>query len=123
MQRLQSLLLGTVLGVATVASPLAMAHATIQVSEPAANAQLDKPPGAITLTFNEAVEPAFSSIVVQHSTGEAVPEVGKASVDAANKRQLKLELPALKSGGYIVRWVAVGPDGHRRNGQYSFSVK
>lgn len=123
MHRLQSLVLSVVLGAATLASPLAMAHATMQLSEPAANAQLDKSPGAITLTFNEDVEPAFSSIVLQDATGKAVPDIGKAAVDAANKRLLKLDLPALKSGGYIVRWVAVGPDGHRRNGQYNFSVK
>lgn len=123
MHRLQSLVLSVVLGASTLASPLAMAHATIQLSEPAANAQLDKSPGAITLTFNEDVEPAFSSIVLQDATGKAVPDIGKAAVDAANKRLLKLDLPALKSGGYIVRWVAVGPDGHRRNGQYNFSVK
>lgn len=123
MHRLQSLVLSVVLGASTLASPLAMAHATIQLSEPAANAQLDKSPGAITLTFNEDVEPTFSSIVLQDATGKAVPDIGKAAVDAANKRLLKLDLPALKSGGYIVRWVAVGPDGHRRNGQYNFSVK
>ncbi len=28
------------------------------------------------------------------------------------KEQLSAELPALKAGGYIVRWVAIGPDGH-----------
>ena len=123
MHRLQSLVLSVVLGAASLASPQVMAHATIQLSEPAANAQLDKSPGAITLTFNEDVEPAFSSIVLQDATGKAVPDIGKAAVDVANKRLLKLDLPALKSGGYIVRWVAVGPDGHRRNGQYNFSVK
>ena len=123
MHRLQSLVLSVVLGAASLASPQVMAHATIQLSEPAANAQLDKSPGAITLTFNEDVEPAFSSIVLQDATGKAVPDIGKAAVDATNKRLLKLDLPALKSGGYIVRWVAVGPDGHRRNGQYNFSVK
>nr|WP_315397141.1 copper resistance protein CopC [uncultured Duganella sp.] len=123
MRRLQSLIYGAILGVAALANAPAMAHATIQVSEPAANAELAKAPPAIALTFNEDVEPAFSSIVLQDATGKAVPEVGKAAVDATNKRLLKLDLPPLKSGGYIVRWVAVGPDGHRRNGQYNFSVK
>lgn len=48
---------------------------------------------------------------------------GKAQVDAGNPLLMKLELPALASGAYSVRWVAVGPDGHRRTGQFGFTVK
>jgi methionine-rich copper-binding protein CopC len=123
MQRLHTLATSAVLSIATLAAPLAMAHATIQASEPAANAELAKAPAAIALTFNEALEPSFSTIVLQDATGKAVPNVGKAAVDASDKRLLKLDLPVLKSGGYIVRWVAIGPDGHRRVGQYNFAVK
>jgi methionine-rich copper-binding protein CopC len=68
------------------------------------------------------VEAAFSSIVVQDGGGKDI-EAGKAQVDAANPILLKLELPALGSGSYSVRWVAVGPDGHRRSGQFGFTVK
>lgn len=123
MKRLASLLAAAAIAAATLAAPLAHAHATIQTSEPAANAELAQAPTVIKLGFNEAVDPAFSSIVLQDSFGKPVAGVGKAVVEGDAKQQLKADLPALKSGGYIVRWVAIGPDGHRRTGQYNFSVK
>jgi methionine-rich copper-binding protein CopC len=105
-----------------LASPLALAHAALKSSQPAANAVLEHAPRDIQLTFNEKVEPAFSSIVLQDAGGKDVG-AGKAQVDAGNPLLMKLELPALASGAYSVRWVAVGPDGHRRTGQFGFTVK
>jgi methionine-rich copper-binding protein CopC len=105
-----------------LASPLALAHAALKSSQPAANAVLEQAPRDIQLTFNEKVEPAFSSIVLQDAGGKDVA-AGKAQVDAGNPLLMKLELPALASGAYSVRWVAVGPDGHRRTGQFGFTVK
>jgi methionine-rich copper-binding protein CopC len=102
-------------------TPLVFAHATVKQSIPAAGAQLDKAPPQIVLTFNENVEPAFSTIDVKDFSGKAVG--GKAFVDTSDPVLLKLDLPALASGSYQVSWVAVGPDGHRRKGSYSFTVK
>jgi methionine-rich copper-binding protein CopC len=105
-----------------LASPLALAHAALKSSQPAANAVLEQAPRDIQLTFNEKVESAFSSIVLQDAGGKDVA-AGKAQVDAGNPLLMKLDLPALASGAYSVRWVAVGPDGHRRTGQFGFTVK
>jgi methionine-rich copper-binding protein CopC len=123
MKRLASLFAAAAMAAATLAAPQVYAHATVQASEPAANAELAKAPAAIKLSFNEAIDPAFSTIVLQDSFGKPVPGVAKAVVGGDGKEQLSAELPALKAGGYIVRWVAIGPDGHRRTGQYNFSVK
>jgi methionine-rich copper-binding protein CopC len=123
MKRLASLFAAAAMAAATLAAPQVYAHATVQASEPAANAELAKSPAAIKLSFNEAIDPAFSTIVLQDSFGKPVPGVAKAVVGGDGKEQLSAELPALKTGGYIVRWVAIGPDGHRRTGQYNFSVK
>jgi methionine-rich copper-binding protein CopC len=122
MKRMQTMAAGLLMLASAVASPLAIAHATLKMSQPIANAVLEKAPPDIQLTFNEKVEAAFSSIVVQDGGGKDI-EAGKAQVDAANPILLKLELPALGSGSYSVRWVAVGPDGHRRSGQFGFTVK
>jgi methionine-rich copper-binding protein CopC len=110
------------LAAAVLASPLAQAHAALKNSQPAANAVLEQAPRDIQLTFNEKLEPAFSSIVLQDAGGKDIA-AGKAQVDAANPLLMKLDLPALASGAYSVRWVAVGPDGHRRTGQFGFTVK
>ncbi|WP_395408251.1 copper homeostasis periplasmic binding protein CopC [Pseudoduganella sp. UC29_106] len=103
-------------------APLVFAHATVKQSIPAAGATLDKAPQQIVLTFNEKVEPAFSSIELKDFSGKAVGE-SKAFVDSADPVLLKLDLPSLAAGSYQVNWVAVGPDGHRRKGSYSFTVK
>lgn len=102
-------------------APLVFAHATVKESIPAAGATLDKAPAQVVLTFNEKVEPAFSSIDVKDFSGKAVG--GKAFVDPVDPVLLKMDLPALSAGAYQVSWVAVGPDGHRRKGSYSFTVK
>lgn len=104
-----------------LAAPLVLAHAAITQSIPATGAVLDKAPPQIVLTFNERVEPAFSSIEVKESSGKVVP--GATHVDAGEPLVLKHDLPALAPGAYQVGWVAVGPDGHRRKGSFSFTVK
>lgn len=104
-----------------VAAPLVFAHATVKQSVPAAGAVLDKAPPQVVLTFNENVEPAFSKIEVKAFSGKVVP--GSSHVDAADPVVLKHDLPALAAGAYQVSWVAVGPDGHRRKGSFSFTVK
>lgn len=103
-------------------APLVFAHATVKESVPASGAVLVKSPQQIVLTFNEKVEPAFSSIDVKDFSGKAVAG-SKAFVDPADPILLKLDLPSLGSGAYQVNWTAVGPDGHRRKGAYSFTVK
>lgn len=130
MKRLHTFALGALLAAGSLASPLAAAHAAVKHSLPAAGAVLDQAPKQIELAFNERVEQAFSSIGL-HEGSTTQPgkqpgkqlSTGKAYVDPADPRLLKLELPALASGAYSVRWVAVGPDGHRRTGEFGFSVK
>jgi methionine-rich copper-binding protein CopC len=36
---------------------------------------------------------------------------------------MKLAVPTLAPGKYTVQYTAVGHDGHRRKGEYSFTVK
>ena len=40
-----------------------------------------------------------------------------------NKDRPSKPLDSLKAGNYKVQWVGVGHDGHRRTGDYAFSVK
>lgn len=110
-----------VLAAAVLASPLAMAHATLKNAEPAAGAALSAAPAAVTLTFNEKLAAAFSTITVSGPDGQ--PVAGKATVDDANPAILRMPLPALPAGAYSVKWAVAGPDGHRRTGSYAFTVK
>lgn len=119
---LRSLFLASAMALFTLASPLALAHATITSSSPAANAVLDKAPEKVVLNFNEAVEEAFSSISVSDASGAEVSK-GKARLKAGAPEVLELDLPKLAPAQYTVNWVGVGPDGHRRKGKFLFQVK
>lgn len=107
---------------AVLASPLALAHATLKNASPAAGATVDAPPKEIALTFNEKIEQAFSSITVADGAGKEVA-AGKARVDADNPAVVRLALPGLAAGTYTVSWAVAGHDGHRRKGDFKFTVK
>jgi methionine-rich copper-binding protein CopC len=47
----------------------------------------------------------------------------KAHIDAADGAILHLDAPLLTSGVYTVQWVAVAHDGHRRTGEFKFTLK
>ncbi|WP_332852276.1 copper homeostasis periplasmic binding protein CopC [Duganella sp. S19_KUP01_CR8] len=123
MKTLQTMLAAAIVVAATLAAPFAAAHATLKKANPASDAVLDAAPKEITLTFNEKVEQAFSSITLTDAGGHVVTDKVKATVDAANPAILRLALPPLPAGAYKVDWAAAGHDGHRRKGEFTFTVK
>jgi methionine-rich copper-binding protein CopC len=100
----------------------AWAHATLKSATPAKDAEVTTPTKEITLKFNENLEAAFSNAKLVDSTGKEVT-AGKATLDAVDPSVMKLAVPALTAGMYKVEYVGVGHDGHRRKGDYSFTVK
>ncbi len=98
------------------------AHAALESATPAKDAEIAVAPKEVVLHFNENLEAAFSSAKVVDSKGAAV-STEKASLDPANATILKIPVPALAPGKYTVQYSAVGHDGHRRKGDYSFTVK
>jgi hypothetical protein len=106
---------------ATMGTASAWAHAVLQSAAPAKDAEVAAPK-EVVLHFNEKLEAAFSSIKVVDSQGKAV-STDNAVVDEADPAAIKVAVPTLATGKYTVQFVAVGHDGHRRNGQYSFTVK
>ncbi len=98
-----------------------MAHAVIKQSVPANGATLAVAPKEVTITFNEKVEKMFTSAVLKTAAGATIA-TDKATIDAANPAVVRLALPALPSGAYVVKWTAVGRDGHRRTGDIGFTV-
>ncbi|NVD71658.1 copper homeostasis periplasmic binding protein CopC [Duganella sp. BJB1802] len=123
MKPFKTLVASAIVAAATLASPFAAAHASLKSSNPAANAVLDAAPKEIALTFNEKVEPAFSSITLTGAGGTTPAGQAKATVDDVNPTILRLALPPLPAGAYTVGWAAAGRDGHRRKGEFTFTVK
>lgn len=122
MKALHTAFIATVMAAATLASPFASAHATLKSSNPEAGATLAAAPKEITLTFNEKIEEAFSTITLSDSQGKEIA-AEKAKVDAADPAIVHLAAPALSSGSYTVKWAVAGHDGHRRKGDFKFTVK
>lgn len=100
----------------------AWAHATLKSATPAKDAVVTTAPKEISLQFNERLEAAFSNARLVDSAGKEVT-ADKATLDAADPSLMKLAVPALAPGKYKVEYAVVGHDGHRRKGDYAFTVK
>lgn len=112
---------GAALALAGFAS-LALAHAKLKHSIPANGANLAVPPSELRLTYNEAVEPAMSSVTVRGPEGKPVA-IEKAVVSKQDDKVLSVPLPQLAPGAYRVEWSTMGHDGHATKGALSFTVK
>lgn len=122
MKALHTIILATAMATAALASPFASAHASLKSSIPAAGATVATAPKEISLTFNEKVEEAFSTVTLADGQGKPVAS-GKAKVDAGNPAILRMQAPPMSAGAYTVTWAVAGHDGHRRKGAFKFTVK
>jgi copper resistance protein C len=101
---------------------LAHAHAYPKHEVPAAGATVPSSQTAVTIDFDDGLESEFSAITVTDAHGKSVTS-GKAVVDPSNAKHMRVALNALTPGVYTVTWVAVAADGHRTEGEYTFTVK
>lgn len=99
----------------------AFAHAMLERAEPAVGSTVASPPKEIRLFFSEKLEPAFSSVHVTDSAGNAVDR-GDTGLDPGNASALRVSLGALKPGLYRVKWRAVSVDTHVTEGDFAFTV-
>ena len=91
----------------------------LEHASPGAGAVLSAPPKALSLTFSEALEPAFSAISVTDNAGRSVA----AAPSAARGATMTLELKPLPPGRYRVIWHALSLDTHRTEGRFQFTIK
>lgn len=99
----------------------ANAHAMLDHATPAVGSTVTPAPKRVTLTFTEALEPAFSSIEVHNAQGVPV-QSGKGTVASGNGAQLGVALKPLPPGTYKVIWRVLSVDTHRTQGDFSFNV-
>ena len=102
-------------------SQMVWAHAHPKSEVPADGATVATPP-EVNITFDDALEPALSTLTVSDMQSHPVTNA-KAELDSATHKTLSLKMPPLTVGTYLVKWVAVSLDGHRTSGSYRFSVK
>ncbi len=100
----------------------ASAHAYPKQRVPGAGAVVGSDTKQVSIEFDDALEPAFSSLKVADAAGKDVTN-GKSSVDANDKKHMTIAIKPLTAGVYTVNWTAVAVDGHRTQGHYTFTVK
>lgn len=111
------------LAASSLVSTQALAHAHLSTSDPAPHSVLSRAPQAITLTFSEQPEPAFSGIDLRHADGSPV-QTGKLSTAPSTNTTLTLPLTTpLAKGEYQVNWHVLSVDGHKTKGSYSFTLR
>ncbi|HEY6428052.1 MAG TPA: copper resistance protein CopC [Acidimicrobiales bacterium] len=101
----------------SAASP-AWAHATLLQTDPAPGAVLQQSPSAITLNFDSTVSAALGAIRVYSGDGTRVDN-GRVEVSGATVR---LPLPRLKSGAFVVTWRVTSSDTHPVGGAFTFQI-
>lgn len=105
-----------------LAPAAAFAHGKLESAAPPSGSTVDVAPDVLRLTFNEDLEPTFSSVKVSDASGTAVTKE-KAKVDGANPRVITVAVPKLASGTYTVQWAVMTADAHKTKGTYTFKVK
>jgi methionine-rich copper-binding protein CopC len=97
-------------------------HAFPDHSEPKVGNTVSASPPIVRIWFDSALEPTFSTLRVQDAGGTQVDN-RDARVDPSDATLLEVSLPPLPSGTYRVIWSAVARDGHRTQGDYTFTIK
>ena len=97
------------------------AHALDERTDPRAGSTVRTQPREVRLWFTEALEPAWSRILVVSEDGRRV-DAGDARVDRSAPRLFRVSLGPLLPGAYTVRWRVVSVDSHVSEGRFTFHV-
>jgi len=95
----------------------AQAHAHLEKSTPAEGSTLSAPPAAVEMTFSEAARLTALWIQRDQEQRRAIKDL-----PANAGTVLRVALPVLTSGAYVLAWRAVGADGHVTSGVLHFAV-
>lgn len=99
----------------------AFSHAMPERSDPSAGAELHQAPSTVSVRFDSELEPIFSRLIVKNDAGKQVSE-GNGTLASADGRTLTTKLTEHVKGKYHVYWSIVSRDGHRTQGDYTFTV-
>lgn len=100
----------------------AQSHAFPDHSDPKVGSTVTAAPTQVRIWFDSALEPPFSTLRVQNASGQQVDK-GDGHVVASDPTILEVSLPPIPPGTYRVLWSVVARDGHRTEGDYTFTIK
>jgi methionine-rich copper-binding protein CopC len=85
-------------------------------SSPADGSQVTAAPTELVLSFSEAAQ--LTALAIARAGGATQ----KLTAPAASQARIRVPLPALAAGDYVVSWRALGADGHLVPGQIRFTI-
>ncbi len=97
-------------------------HAFPDHSDPKVGSTVSGPPAQVSIWFDSDLETAFSTLMVHNADGKMIDK-RDVRVASSDPKLLQVSLPPLPQGTYLVIWNVVARDGHRTNGQFTFTVK
>ncbi len=98
------------------------AHAFPDHSDPKVGSTVSVSPSQVRIWFDGDLEPAFSTLMVHNADGKMIDKQDS-RVGTADPKLLQVTVPPLPAGKYLVIWNVVARDGHRTNGQFTFTIK
>jgi copper transport protein len=104
--------------------PRALAHASLESSDPAAGSSVPTAPKVIVLTFGEDPDPNRTLVRILDEHGRTVPGVSPVGAVPGKPLEVQVTLSsALATGVYSVNWRSVSAtDGHVDSGAFAFGV-
>ena len=96
---------------------LALAHAKLELTIPAADSSIAAMPAQVMLHFSEAVK--ITAITIEKEGGKDRVEL-KVPTEATPMAQA--QAPKLGAGVYVLNWRALSDDGHVMSGTVRFTV-
>jgi copper resistance protein C len=110
----------TVVACCVVLSMPAFAHAFLDGAVPRVGSEIPAAPAEVVLHFTQGVEPDFSKIEVQDSTGASV--TAGAAHTAGEPTKFAIPIKKLDPGVYTVIWHVTSVDTHKTQGKFHFTV-
>jgi copper transport protein len=106
--------------IAVGASP-AYAHAELQTTDPQAGAVYDAAPKNVTLRYSEPVEASLGAVRLYDGEGDRI-DTGTPSHPDGDGSAVRVDLPGLRDGSYVVTWRVLSADAHPVRGAFTFQV-
>ena len=94
-----------------------LAHARLTATVPADGSMVTQSPETIALQFNKPVR-LMKISVTGDSSGDIQINFAPAGAAASD---YQIPVPALAMDSYQVSWIAMGADGHKMSGSFSFT--
>lgn len=108
-------------GILIASGSAALAHAFLDHASPAVGSTVPAAPTAVSISFTQDLEPAFSSVTVTNEAGQRV-DLGNAQVPPGTPAELRVGLRPLPPGTYTVSWRVVSVDTHPTEGRFQFTI-